>query len=264
MTDAPLTTQDVLVRLETRYAPPGWVTIRECSDRTGYRNRTADFIALGIWPSRGLEIIGFEVKSRRGDWLKELKEPEKADPIAVHCDRWYVVVTDPAIIKPGELPADWGLIAPRGAGLKIVVESPYRDKGAVSRPFFMSMMRHVLDGTVAKDLFKQKLDEAFRQREKDLRNDLDWQHKNTEEKLKILSEKVEEFEKVSGVKISNRWESGKDIGEAVRFVLNHRPDEHLSQLKWLSSRLKEIAKDVDLDIENFHIVDVVSVKEEGL
>ena len=56
----------MLNRLEARYCPPGWATIRECSDRTGYRNRTADLIALGIWPSRGLEIIGFEVKSFRG------------------------------------------------------------------------------------------------------------------------------------------------------------------------------------------------------
>jgi len=262
MNTTPLTTHDMLIRLEARYAPPGWVTIRECSDRTGYRNRSADLIALGIWPSRGLEIIGFEIKSLRGDWLKELKEPEKADPIAVHCDRWYIVVTNPAIIKPGELPADWGLIVPHGAVLRIVVESAYRDKGAVSRPFFMSMMRHIIDGTVAKDLFKQKLDEAFKQRENDLRNDLDWQHKNTEEKFKSLSEKVEEFEKASGVQLSNRWESGKDIGEAVRFVLNHKPDEHLSQLKWLSERLKNIAKDVDLDIENFHITDVASAKEE--
>ena len=252
MTDAPLTTHDVLVRLETRYCPPGWATIRECSDRTGYRNRTADLIALGIWPSRGLEIIGFEVKSFRGDWLKELKDPTKADPIATHCDRWYIVVTDPAIVKPGELPANWGLIVPRGAALKIAVESAYQDKGPVPRPFFMSMIRHIIEGTVSKEMFEKKLDEGFKQREKDLRSNLDWQHKNNEEKLKKLTEKVAEFEKASGVGLNHWWEGGKEIGEAVRFIINHKPDEHLTQLKWLSDRLKSIAKDVDLDVENFN------------
>lgn len=258
----PLTTHDMLLRLEARFCPPAWVTIRECSDRTGWRNRAADLIALGVWPSRGLEIIGIEVKASRSDWMRELKEPAKADAIASHCDRWYVAVTNPDIIKPGELPSNWGLIVPRGEALKIVTEAPFESKGAVQRTFFMAMIRRVTEGTVAKELFEKKLDEAFKQREKDLKESWSWQHKHNEDALKDLQSRVEAFEQASGIKIANRWESAKDIGEAVRFVLTHNPKEHLTQLKWLSERLKDIAKGVDLDIENFRIADVASAKEE--
>lgn len=264
MNATPLTTHDMLLRLETRFCLPAWVTIRECSDRTGWRNRAADLIALGVWPSRGLEIIGVEIKASRGDWMKELKEPAKADAIAPHCDRWYVAVTDPAIIQPGELPANWGLIVPRGEALKIVTEAPFEDKGAVKRTFFMAMIRRVTEGTVSKELFEKKLDEAFKQREQDLKSNWDWQHKHNDEQLKKLSEKVAEFEKASGVRIGAWWENGKEIGEAVRFVMNHKPDEHIEQLKWLSDRLKSVAETVDRDIENLHAVAMAGAKKEGL
>jgi hypothetical protein len=253
MGDIELSTEDMLRRLEARYAPPEWVTIRECSDSTGYRSRSADLMAFGLWPSRGMEIIGFEVKSFRGDWIKEIKNPAKAETIASRCDRWYVVVTNEKIIQPGELPGNWGVIIPRGAGLKISVEAEYSRKGDIKRNFFMAMLRRVVDGTVPKILFQEKLDEAFKQKEKDLREQLEWKNKNNEEQYKSLLEKIDEFEKASGVKLGERWESGKNIGEAVKFVLNHNPQEHMNQLKWLSERLKSIANEVDLDIENFGV-----------
>ncbi len=62
---------------------------------------------MNLYPSRGLEINGFEVKGSRQDWIKELKSPEKSAPVQRFCDRWWIVA--PAgIIQPGELPPTWG------------------------------------------------------------------------------------------------------------------------------------------------------------
>jgi len=40
--------------------------------------RTADYVAMDLWPSKGLALHGHEIKVSRSDWLRELKEPEKA------------------------------------------------------------------------------------------------------------------------------------------------------------------------------------------
>jgi hypothetical protein len=62
---------------------------------------------MNLYPSRGLEINGFEVTASRQDWIKELKSPEKSAPVQRFCDRRWIVA--PAgIIQPGELPPTWG------------------------------------------------------------------------------------------------------------------------------------------------------------
>ena len=67
-----LTTDELQCRLEAKYPPPAWLTLWEVRDATGYgASRSADAIAFGVWPSRGLSIVGFEIKSSRSDWLRE-------------------------------------------------------------------------------------------------------------------------------------------------------------------------------------------------
>ena len=63
----------------------------EVRNSTGYgkRIRSADALAMSLWPSRGLELIGFEIKRSRIDWLKELSQPEKAEEICRFCDQDY-------------------------------------------------------------------------------------------------------------------------------------------------------------------------------
>lgn len=78
-----------------------------------FHNRVADFIAVDCWPTGGIELHGHEVKVSRSDWLHELKQPEKAEAFKRYMDRWWLVVPDAAIVKPGELPDDWGLLVLR-------------------------------------------------------------------------------------------------------------------------------------------------------
>jgi len=51
-----------------------------------------------LWPSRGLHLMGFEIKAGRGDWLRELKDPGKAEGIAAYCDQWWVVAPAEVIV----------------------------------------------------------------------------------------------------------------------------------------------------------------------
>lgn len=86
----------IVEALRKRYPEPAYALITEVRNSTGYaRSRTgyADAIAMGCWPSRGLDVQGFEFKTDRGDWLREWKNPIKADQFVKYCDYWWVVIT---------------------------------------------------------------------------------------------------------------------------------------------------------------------------
>lgn len=103
--------------------------------------RIADAIAMDLWPSKGLEIHGHEVKVSRSDWLTELKAPEKCEPVKRYCDRWWLVVSDRAIVKAGELPTDWGLMVVSGNSTRVVVKAPRLTPEPVSREFMAPLLR---------------------------------------------------------------------------------------------------------------------------
>ena len=76
-------TKSIIWELLTKRFPPGqYALLKEVRDAAGFHARnSADGIAMNLWPSRGLELNGLEIKSGRGDWLKEYKNPQKAESI---------------------------------------------------------------------------------------------------------------------------------------------------------------------------------------
>lgn len=123
------------------------------SDAGFFANRTADFMAVDLWPSSGIAIHGHEVKVSRSDWLAELRQPEKAWQFRDLVDYWWVVVSDPSIVKADELPADWGLLVRGSGGLRAKVNAPrlsppassslqgHRDRPPLPRGFVASLLR---------------------------------------------------------------------------------------------------------------------------
>jgi hypothetical protein len=105
--------------------------------------RTADALAVDLWPSSGNVIHGFEVKVSRSDWLTELKDPSKADAFRQYVDHWWLVVPDASIVR-GDLPDGWGLLAGVGS-LRARVPAPRLTPAPMS-----SSMRAALVRAVAK------------------------------------------------------------------------------------------------------------------
>lgn len=110
------TTQDLLMRLSRRYGGRGsTVLLQEVGDGAGFGNRGwSDALAMETWPSRGLEVTGFEVKASRQDWLRELDKPDKNRGWQDCCHFWYIVAPKD-VVKAEELPASWGLMIPKGS-----------------------------------------------------------------------------------------------------------------------------------------------------
>ena len=138
-------TVELINQLSKRYVWPSQAFISEFRGGTGWeRESRADALAMELWPSAGLELIGFEIKTSRQDWLRELKNPDKCKPIKQFCDRWYLVVSDLNIVKMynDELPKDWGLMYLDYSG-KIIVEkeAPLLKPINIDKLFLASLMR---------------------------------------------------------------------------------------------------------------------------
>jgi hypothetical protein len=136
-----LTERDVLKLLRERHPPPAWAFLEHVANATGVlKERTADAIAMSVWPSRGLELHGFEVKVHRSDWLRELKKPAKADDIASRCHRWWIAA-GPKVVEAGELPGTWGLVLVEGKNLRVAKEAPLVEALPLDHPFLAALLR---------------------------------------------------------------------------------------------------------------------------
>jgi hypothetical protein len=129
-----LTTAELERRLFAKYHGDDFAICLGVRNSAGFNaNREADALGIGLWPSRGCHLYGFEIKASRGDWLRELKSGAKAEAFFAYCDFWTLVVGDPSIVKDGELPTGWGLLVPHGKSLRQVVR-PALNKDAAPMP----------------------------------------------------------------------------------------------------------------------------------
>lgn len=82
-----------------------------------------DFLAVGTWPSTKFVVHGYEIKTSRADWLRELKDPQKSMEGRAKVDHWWLAA--PAgTLQPGELPEDWGYLEVSETGFKVVHQAP--------------------------------------------------------------------------------------------------------------------------------------------
>lgn len=140
-----LTTETAVVdALRQRFAPPAWVVLTGVANGTGvHASRYADALAMSVWPSRGLELHGFEVKTSRSDFLRELKKPDKAESIAAYCDRWWIAAGSKDVAAPEDLPPAWGLLVPHGKTMKIVKDASKTSAKKLTRVFLAAVLRRV-------------------------------------------------------------------------------------------------------------------------
>ncbi|CAA0129295.1 Uncharacterised protein [Mycolicibacterium vanbaalenii] len=111
-----MSTPELLGRLQRHYIKPGLslpggIFLPEVGWNGG-AGGGCDAIYVGFTTTSGRILVGHELKVSRADWLNELNKPGKSDPWADQCHEWWLVVNDPAIVHPGELPAHWGLMVP--------------------------------------------------------------------------------------------------------------------------------------------------------
>lgn len=217
-----LDTHGIRLALYNRFPlTQGYAAIEEVGNGTGHRcNRHADAIVMNLWPSRGLEVMGFEFKASRSDWVKELKDPGKADPIFQYCDRWYLVVSDALIVKPGELPAGWGLMTPHPMGdglftLRDVSGAEKLSPKPLDRSFVAAMLRAAAKNSATKKAIEAARSAGHAAGLKSGEENRKFIDKSAAAALADLTHALSEFERVSGISII-RYTDGEQLGEMVK------------------------------------------------
>jgi len=130
--------EDIRTALSKKFTAPEYALFFEVGDATGGQaRRWADALAMGLWPSRGLALQGFEIKVSRSDLLSELKNPAKAESIARYCRYWWLV-TPPGLVKDGELPDGWGLYEVHPNGVRTIKPAPANEHVQDITPSFLA------------------------------------------------------------------------------------------------------------------------------
>jgi hypothetical protein len=238
---------EIILRLERKYAPPSWAFFTEVKSSVGFGNRRADGIAVAMWRSLGLEVHGFEIKRSRADWLKELKDGGKSDEVFQYCDRWWIVAADNSIIKDGELPPTWGLQVANGRGLQIVVKAPKLKPIPLTIWFVAEILRRSFDSAKRPENLEIEYQRGFDAGKAQATPfDLKWE----KEQKQKLEKRIAEFEAASGVKI-DLWREPKDIGSAVKAVLEHGPGKIKQDLKFARDEIQRLLDKFDKVLEGF-------------
>lgn len=153
-----LKSSDIRAAMAKRWADPQWAIMWEVGEGTGHSaGRYADAVMMSLWPSRGLELHGVEIKISRADWKREAADPAKAEAVAKYCDRWWIH-TPPGIVDDlSDLPPAWGLREFDGRLWSTVREAEKTAAAPITRHFLAAMLRRA-DGTM-----KALMDEAMRE-----------------------------------------------------------------------------------------------------
>lgn len=166
---------DVRAALRESYKQPEWALFFEVADGTGAaKRRTADGLMMNMYPSRGLTVHGLEFKVSRSDWLRELKDPDKAESVARFCDLWSVVAPKD-MIRAEELPRTWGLIEVDGGRTRVRHQPAERKPDPLTRHFVAALVRSVakVDERAVESMVNARVAKALEDREARINAEVD-------------------------------------------------------------------------------------------
>lgn len=211
-------TAAIRAALALRFCAPEWACFFEVPNATGAVNRrSADMVAMNLFPSRGLVFHGVEIKASRGDLLKELRSPEKAECVARYCDYWSIAAPR-GMVSLDELPEPWGLLELCGEKSLRQRKAPKKLKAcSLDRSFAAALLR------CASSKAERELRERLRDMTADLREkagvaaELSYTTQSKAESFDRLEKEVKAFEEASGIRLS-AYCDGKDLGRTVEAI----------------------------------------------
>lgn len=239
--------KDIWSILIGKYSPEQYALMAEVSDKAGFsRSRSADYIAMGLWQSRGLYLEGIELKSFRGDWLKELKNPRKAENIFQYCDLFWLLTSDESVAKIEEIPATWGWMNIKAEKIFVKKQAPLLTPVPIDRSFLSCLLRRAVDKTdyVHKESIEQRVSESYNRGIEQNQRDNKF-YKNYYEELKKA---VDDFRESSGIEI-NKWESNEKIGQAVKVIANNGIETIINRLSHIEREASNILNTISQGVQ---------------
>lgn len=245
---------ELIEMLAGKYRLPHWLFLSEVrNDTSFYSTRSVDGLAIGLYDSKGQDIIGFEAKATRNDWLTELQKPEKSAEVSRFCDYWYLVAAGPEVAKAEELPATWGLMLPTKKGnLRAAKMAAKLKAEPLSRGLFSKILQDAMRQTRKETedrwgvrSIEAKISEEREDARKQERESCARQVQVAEDGMKKLKAQLDEFEKVSGIRIDG-WNGTREIGLALRAIREGEPGlkRIVEQMEFSLERAKDRMKEL--------------------
>lgn len=163
MTDA-IRAGDIERALAEKYSAPAFAFMPQIADGTGMNaSRRSDAVAMSLWPSRGLYLVGFEIKVDRQDWMNELRNPDKAEAFAQYCRYWWLV-TAPDVVHVGQaelgiFPPTWGHMVFDGHELSVRKAAPERPEKPLTIEIIAALFRGLTSSYVPASRVSELADE---------------------------------------------------------------------------------------------------------
>lgn len=242
---------EVIDALKATYAAPAYALLEQVGDSTGFARRHIDAILMSLYPSRGLSLTGVEVKVSRNDWRMELRNPNKAEPIARYCD-YFTVAAPKGIVPLDELPDNWGLIEILGAGKARTTKKPVRLQAEpLDRGFLAAVLRRASAVTPTTEMRAQARKEERERAEREIEDRVRSQTYSLNNQLETLRERVAAFEEKTGLPLERiprsasyyGFPTGEDLAEAYLFLVGGGVKRLQIQLQNLDHLIKRLQED---------------------
>jgi len=137
-----------------------------------------------------------------------------AEGYASHnCDYWYLAVSDRAIVRDGELPAGWGLIAPQRNGLRIVLSPAKLEPVPMTPAFRAALLRAAQEVGANEAQLKAARAEARAEGVTAGERHAHWEGEHAKRRVRELEESLGALAE-HGVMLS-KW-NARDIAAAMR------------------------------------------------
>lgn len=231
-----ITAHDIKQRLREKYPlAEGWITMDEVTPPK--TQRRFDMVSIMGWGSRGHEVLGFEIKISRSDWLRELKEPAKAEPLVSLCTRWWIVAP-PGVVEAAELPPAWGLLVIHPEQIRTGKQAPTLEPPAWSDAVWRCMLlrqatRTNREPTEQDKALAEKWRAGFDAGKKQAEDDAAWDKKRVEE----LEGIIRQAEEVTGVQLM-RWADFPALGKAMSVLRDGSRQSMASDLERRSEAVR--------------------------
>jgi hypothetical protein len=246
-----VTAEEIRESLRKKFTRPEWALFFEVGNGTaGNLKRWADALAMNMYPSRGLAIVGFEIKVSRNDLKKELEQPKKAEAVGCFCNHWYLVVPKGLIKDTDIIPAAWGILEYNNGSLRQTKKPDKLSCQPITKEFVAAILRRE-DEAYAKNI-AQQVESLSEQRITELRQkheeNLKAERERMSERHNALRESIKSFEEISGIPINTY--NGENLGKAVKIVQQIGLTESYSLLGTVRRNMQQFLTDTEQIVQD--------------
>ena len=255
--EQPVTSFTLMEMLRAKYCLPWWYTLDEVRDATGFNaTRSADAISIGLYASHGLEMIGFEIKVSRSDWIREMQDVNKSHTFAQFCDLWFLVCSDESIARIEEVPSHWGIMVPAKKKLK-VVKMPLKQEPKPITPKFRAALiqrmikttTRVLEQQYDAKTVSQKIQESYNRGQDDNRKAFEERIRLEVEKRVKAETQIQKFCDAAGIRL-DEYNPHEHMGKALRRIIDNEGGESRREVGWILKNCEDLQQQLEAEAVN--------------